>query len=612
MNHTPSLDSIEERLRRALAQFGTPPGGSVPITGIPLISWQIKEVVKNMLEGKNEWLAAVPAFQDVQNWVEVHWDTERQTQPPVGTVSDGEEWGHNGDVQLDALTATCKLLLAAAGHGTETVAKYAMEFAAHGMIEVRSFYLLKGASLSSAEPLDDYCTLLPYQKALQKIDADPSQRRTDFSPRWPTDPVGDVCALEVQSFERRGLDANDFERHVSTLLQPVPTMARFYHGIPILRLVDILGLVWGKGLHIFGNAHFTPEPVVATLPFFRTQLGGGKGTSQVHFPILSPPPHQGRLINRPINTVELAELIDRYAVLPEQTQHVLSLALRRLRDSTERLGLEDKVIDVCIALEALFMETGEYKDQHDIIARRGSWYFADSRAERDQTRAALKAFYKHRSEVVHGRTLYPEYLTVEENERIAKQLADIENVVRASLKTMISEGRPQEQDWEKSKDFKAIRRDLPRIETEIPSVRSDSLSWSVKDQKEIDQALEAVWKPEVDNAPPPRPDAESVAHQGIDAEAIERCRQQGIPYVISVPIRLYMAHPKWPKQDGDPVDERTKYYCEKDVEKHLQRWQKAAAEKKIYQFELPLEDPTMYLPAAFDMWRKILQQGEQP
>lgn len=96
-----------------------------------------------MLERKNEWLAAVPAFQDVQNWVEVHWDTERQTRPPAGTVSSGDEWGTDGEVQLDAQTAACKLLLAA-GHGAKTIAKYAMEFAAHGMIEVRSFYLLKG------------------------------------------------------------------------------------------------------------------------------------------------------------------------------------------------------------------------------------------------------------------------------------------------------------------------------------------------------------------------------------------------------------------------------------------------------------------------------------
>ena len=70
-----------------------------------------------------------------------------------------------------------------------------------------------------------------------------------------------------------------------------------------------------------------------------------------------------------------------------------------------------------------------------------------------------------------------------------------------------------------------------------------------------------------------------------------------------------MAHPKWPKQEGDPVDERTKYYCGKDVERHLRRWQKAASDKKIYQFQLVPEDPAMYLPEAFEMWRKIIQRG---
>ncbi len=604
VKQTSSLDSIEELLGHALAQFGTPSGGNVPVTGIPLISWQLEGAVKNMLQRKDRWLAAVPAFQDVQNWVEVHWDTGRQTQPPADTVSTGDEWGNQGEVQLDALTATCKLLLAAAGHGVETAATYAMEFAAHGMIKVHSFYLLKGALVSNAILLDDYCTLLPYQEALQKINADPSIRDTNFNSGWPTDPVGDVCALEVKSFERRGLEANDFKRHVSTLLQPVPTMARFEHGIPIPRLVDILGLVWGKGLHIFGNTHFTPGPVAATLPFFHTTRPLSSCTSQILLPILA---SRRTSTQRPINNAELIELIGKYATLPEQTQRVLNLALRRLRDSTERMEHEDKVIDVCIALEALFMGEGEDWNQRKITSRRGSWYFADSHPEREQTRDLIKAFYDHRSDIVHGNT--QDNLTPEEKERRVTQLADVENVVRACLKTMISEGQPQ--DWEESMDPKSIRHAPPRAETEIPSVKSESLSWSVTEQKEIDRTLEAVWKPEIDNAPPPLPDAVSGSHHGIDAKAIERFRQQGTPYVISVPIRLYMAHPKWPKQDGDPVDERTKYYCEKDVERHLRRWQKAADEKKIYQFELPLEDPTMYLPEAFDMWRKILQQGEQ-
>ena len=121
-----------------------------------------------------------------------------------------------------------------------------------------------------------------------------------------------------------------------------------------------------------------------------------------------------------------------------------------------------------------------------------------------------------------------------------------------------------------------------------------------------------MWKPDVDTAPPlPPPDAEAVIHRGINAEEIDYCREQGISFVISVPIRLYMAHPKWPQLEGDPLDERTKYYCEKDVERHLRRWQSAAAEKRMRIFELPLEDPIMYLPERFDMWRRILQQGGQ-
>ena len=61
----------------------------------------------------------------------------------------------------------------------------------------------------------------------------------------------------------------------------------------------------------------------------------------------------------------------------------------------------------------------------------------------------------------------------------------------------------------------------------------------------------------------------------------------------------------------DPLDERTKYYCEKDVERHLRSWRSAAAEKRMRIFELPLDNPTMYLPERFDMWRTILQQGGQ-
>ena len=131
--------------------------------------------------------------------------------------------------------------------------------------------------------------------------------------------------------------------------------------------------------------------------------------------------------------------------------------------------------------------------------------------------------------------------------------------------------------------------------------------------QDVQNWVEVHWDTERQTQPPVGTVSSlySICHQGIDSKAIERCRKQGILYVIVDPIRLYMAHPKWPTQEGEPVDERTKYYCGKDVERHLRRWQKAASDKKIYQFQLDLEDPTMYLPETFKMWRKILQQGEQ-
>ena len=600
MNSAPSLDSIKDRLSRALRQFVALPGIDEQVIGVPLSSRQPERVVKNIIERKNEWLAAVPAIQDVQNWIEVHWDTERQTQPPAGTVSTGNEWGNQGEVQLDALTATYKLLLATAKHGTETVAKYALEFATHGMIEVRSYYLLKGLPVSNAKPLDDYCTLLPYREALQKMNADPSAQDLSEGLYWPPESADNVCMLEAKSFERRDLAANEFEHCVSRLLQC---------GSETLAL--ILGLVWGTGFRVFGNWHGVAEPVAATLPFFHTAASRSTGVRQT---LLMLPGFGRTSTNRPLNDAELVELIGKYAALPEQTQRVLNLALRRLRDSVERIEFEDKVIDVCIALEALFME-GERWNHGKYISSRGSWYFSDSHQEREQTRTRLKEFYVRRIDIIHGNTL-KNLTPTEENRRrtqFATLIAEAENVVRASLKTMISEGRPQ--DWEDSKDPKAIRHNPPREETEIPSVKSDSLSWSLKEQKKIDQALEAVWKPTVDNALTPPPDANSVIHGGIYREQIERYEREGTAYVIRTPAQLYLAHPKWPKNAGDPLDERTKYYCTKDVERHLLRWEKAAAEKKLHQFVLQLDNATMYLPEKFDLWRKILpeelEQGKQ-
>lgn len=598
MKHAPGLDDIEALLQCALPQFFALPGISEVVIKEVLASGDFDRAFEVMIETRHDWLPLVPTIEQVEAWVAVHWDAARHTQPPTSTRRLGVRLGFGGLVQLDAPDAACKLLLAAAAHGAEPVAKCATDFAAHGMVEVRDFYLLKGPPRPVARMLDEYCALTPLPAVLQNA--------TSAPPPWPQtlrerlrgipDDATHVSVLEVRSFEH-WLTAHQLEQHGSRLLQCGPET-----------LVLILSLVWGTGFRIFGNWRYVAEPALATLPY--RHLAGGASWSRptlLAVPGMTHPPNTGLPTARPLNEPELLRLVDRYIALPDRVRRVLSLALRRLRDGTERLEIEDRVIDVCIALEALFMEDGEFRNQRKIVSRRGSWYYADSPQEREQARALLKQFYAQRSAFVHGS--HPESLTPGEEHDLIAMTVDVENVARASLRDMIDGGRPK--DWEASKEARAIRHDPPHQKTDIPSVKSESLSWTLAEQEVIDQALEGVWRQGIDNAPERPAGPASTVHQGVDAKAIRQCRQGGIPYVISVPILLYMAHPKWPQEKGDPLDERTKYYCERDVEKHMRRWQEAADKKGLHRFELPLEEPETYLPENYDGWLRILRWKER-
>ena len=70
------------------------------------------------------------------------------------------------------------------------------------------------------------------------------------------------------------------------------------------------------------------------------------------------------------------------------------------------------------------------------------------------------------------------------------------------------------------------------------------------------------------------------------------------------------AHPQWLNRAKEPLDEHTRYYCERDVDRHLQRWRKAADNKRVNQFLLRLENADRYLPTEFDRWRKRLQMAD--
>ena len=599
MSNVPTLDNIKEVLARACEELSvTLDTGKQPVVAtireLPRVyRLQDKKATIVRLIYNGRWDIAAPAFLGVQEWVEVHWSAARPMQPPEWTVTTGEKSRQPGERQLDARTAAKKLIAAAGFHGAEAVAKYASEFASHGLIEIHSIHLLKGPPIHQVKRLDDYCTLLPYREALRRVDTQSASPPTLRS-QWPSERADNVCALECRSFVNRTVRGDGDIRHIDS---PQYTSPLLRFGTETLALM--LGLVWGYGFRVFGHWHNVLATAADTVPFsyYATSAPGG-GDQRVVLVLQGYGPTGKK---RPLAVDELSDLVERYAGLPEQSRRILELAMRRLRDNTERMEHEDRVIDVCVALESLFMEDGEDWNHNKLIRRRASWYYADSGREREQTRRLLKEFYDHRSDIVHGKT--SDSPSQEDRQRHSRLLADVTNVLRASIKSMICEGRPGS--WEESKDARTIRHDPPRPDSEIPSVKSDSLSWTVAEQREIDDALEAVWKPTVEAAPTAAPGAESIIHMGVTPDRVEPYRTKGIPYVIRHPARLYMAHPKWPKAASDDLDERVEYYCERDVERHMLEWQKAASEKRLIQFELST-DATFYLPGNRKHWPRPL------
>ncbi len=299
---------------------------------------------------------------------------------------------------------------------------------------------------------------------------------------------------------------------------------------------------------------------------------------------------------RPLPVSELSELSGAYSCRSEPTQRVLKIAMQWFRDSLTGSKVEDIVICQSIALEALFGEPGKRRGFKKTLSSRGSWYYADTSSERHDIRELIKEFYNLRSRIVHGGAV---------SNPAPSLTQGISRVLRSSIKSMIATGRPS--DWSGAAEDGSIRRDPRRSEDIIPSDKADSLSWSVREQKEIDRKLETTWKATL-AAPRERPDSIGGGPTVISGSLrdVPSYEERGIPYVIGHPARLYMAHPKWPKQPSDELDDRTLYYSSQDVARHLQVWEQTALAKRFDYFRVE-NDAELYHPRNRDQWPQPLE-----
>ena len=313
MSMKPTIESIYERLEQAqketsvaLSIEGRPNIVEMCGTSPPESFWKGRKDMDRFMD-EGVWQTAGPGFQRLREWVEVHWGTEDEKQAPNGTVATGDDWGLQEETQLDSVTATRKLIVAARLYGREQVGSYAVEFAAHGMIEVHRVYLLKGPPIEAAKPLDEYCTLLPYSEVLRRIAAETDP--TDFNIVWPEPHSDNVCALEGRYLERASPLGKEYGQYASPLLKDGPE-----------QLAPLLGLVWESGFRVFGNWRGVHPAAVAALPYRHATAKGGAGSNRV---VLALQEYGPPLKKRPLAVREIHALAAKHSELSEHDRRTL-------------------------------------------------------------------------------------------------------------------------------------------------------------------------------------------------------------------------------------------------------------------------------------------------
>ena len=100
---------------------------------------------------------------------------------------------------------------------------------------------------------------------------------------------------------------------------------------------------------------------------------------------------------------EISEAKRLYKILEKcnkETREKFEIAIERWRQSKTSQAREDKIIDLAIALEALYLpDQGESTFK---LAVRASWYLGENKKDRKELFTVFREFYKCRSAVVHG------------------------------------------------------------------------------------------------------------------------------------------------------------------------------------------------------------------
>jgi hypothetical protein len=115
--------------------------------------------------------------------------------------------------------------------------------------------------------------------------------------------------------------------------------------------------------------------------------------------------------------------------------------LNRLSQAKRRVQVEDKILDLGIALEMLLLEDNPNYDQLALSFRlRGSWLLGKSPEDRIKKHQQLKEIYEYRSQVAHSGVLCKGVTA--EIERVQQSFSDYQSLAEDICQKIIKEGKP--------------------------------------------------------------------------------------------------------------------------------------------------------------------------
>lgn len=199
------------------------------------------------------------------------------------------------------------------------------------------------------------------------------------------------------------------------------------------RAVDVLRIVHGDDIGIVGMT-VTSENFGAPIlrQTYHTQYNAVYASYQPHRIAYAFVP------SRPISEAELIQcqgLLSHHLVDTEVKG--FAIALRRFRDTWERHWPDDpeRLLDIAIALEAIFLNDGNDKELRYRLALRAARFLEAPGPQRVDTFVAVRQLYDLRSQVAHGAT--PDTGSASGRRKLADTMLEAPRLLRRALQKLI-------------------------------------------------------------------------------------------------------------------------------------------------------------------------------